>query len=69
MKFREKTTTVAISERSRKIIKKLIDEIKEETGQFVSVAEFVEYGLIKNGEEVKNKIIKDYLAFANDEEK
>lgn len=50
MKFKEKTTTVAISERSRKIIKKSIDEIKEETGTHVSVAEFIEYGLNKKGE-------------------
>lgn len=60
MKFKERTTTVAISERSRKIIKKLLDEIKEETGQFVSVAEFIEEFLSKGGEALKNKIIKDY---------
>lgn len=69
MNFKEKTTTISISKRSRKIIKKLIDEIKEKTGTHVSVAEFIEYGLNKTGEAVKNKIIKDYLAFVNDEEK
>lgn len=69
MKFKEKTTTVAITERSRKIIKALTKQIFEKTGTHVSVAEFIEYGLNKKGEAVKNKIIKDYLAFVNDEVK
>lgn len=67
MKFKEKTTTVAITDRSRKIIKDLIEQIFEKTGTHVSVAEFIEYSLNKTGEAVKNKIIKDYLAFVNDE--
>lgn len=60
MKFKEKTTTVAITDRSRKIIKVLTKQIFEKTGTHVSVAEFIEEFLSKDGEALKNKIIEDY---------
>lgn len=67
MNFKEKMTTVCITEKSRKIIKQLTNEIKEKTGNCISVAEFIDEFCKDGAKFCKDKILNEYYTITQDE--
>lgn len=67
MNFKDKTTTICITEKSRKIIKELTDEIREKTGHYISVADFIEEFCECGATLCKEKILHDYYTITQAE--